>query len=261
MWFPADGSEEWLSKLDAEICLHLLDSISAKTPELRALEIGVWKGAFATTILMNFTSSTVIGVDPYPNGEEAERILRERIEELQVSPRFELVSSLNQVSREQLFNLIHVDGKHTEKDCLSDLNLASRKLARGGVMVVDDILHPWFPGVTSAFFKFLSNSDFVMFLSTGSKGYICRAPDADNLRAATKGQSNFKTLWETHDGFFESGGGRYPQETDVNDFPVLIGVQKSSAVQTIVSRVRALLGISKDAIAKFWMGRKSRKLS
>lgn len=261
MWFPADGSEEWLSQHDAEISLHILNGISTRTPKIRALEIGVWKGAFTTTILMNFNSSTVIGVDPYPNAREAEKILWERIDELQVSSRFNLVSSLNDVREGQLFDLIHVDGKHTEKDCLSDLNLASKKLARGGVMVVDDILHPWFPGVTSAFFKFLSYSDFVMVLSSGSKGYICRKPDAENLRAAIQGQSNFKTLWEAHDGFFESGGGRYPQETDVNDFPVLIGVQKSPAEQTSVLAVRGLLGLSKDAIGRFWLGSKSRKLS
>jgi hypothetical protein len=134
-------------------------------------------------------------------------------------------------------------------------------LALGGVMVVDDILHPWFPGVTSAFFKFLEYSDFVLVLSTGSKGYICRKSDAENMRAVIKGHSKFKTLWETHDGFFESGGGRYPQETDVNDFPVLIGTPKHPSEQTSVATITRLVGISTNALCKLWPGQKSRRLS
>lgn len=52
---------------------------------------------------------------------------------------------------------IHVDGDHTRKAVYHDLTLAASSLTPGGVILVDDVLHPWFPDVTLGFTDFLSH--------------------------------------------------------------------------------------------------------
>ncbi len=51
--------------------------------------------------------------------------------------------------------LVHVDGEHTRAAAAHDLALAASCLAPGGVIVVDDVLHPWYPDITLAVGAFL----------------------------------------------------------------------------------------------------------
>lgn len=51
----------------------------------------------------------------------------------------------------------HVDGDHTRKAVYHDLILAASSLALGGVILVDDVFHPWFPDVTLGLLDFLSH--------------------------------------------------------------------------------------------------------
>ncbi|MBR0657500.1 class I SAM-dependent methyltransferase [Plastoroseomonas arctica] len=51
--------------------------------------------------------------------------------------------------------LVHVDGEHSRLAARHDLTLAASSLAPGGLMVADDVLHPWFPDVTLAVADFL----------------------------------------------------------------------------------------------------------
>jgi hypothetical protein len=50
---------------------------------------------------------------------------------------------------------IHVDGEHTRKAAFHDLTLAASALAPGGIILVDDILHSWYPDVTLGLLDFL----------------------------------------------------------------------------------------------------------
>lgn len=79
-------------------------------------------------------------------------------------------SSLNECA----FDLIHIDGEHSESVVIKDLHFAKDNLANKGLIVMDDIWHPLFPGVVSATMKFVHESDFVPFLSTRQKMFICR---------------------------------------------------------------------------------------
>ncbi|MBP0464557.1 class I SAM-dependent methyltransferase [Roseomonas sp. PWR1] len=44
---------------------------------------------------------------------------------------------------------VHVDGEHGRGAVRHDLALAAAHLAPGGVILVDDVFHPWFPNVTA----------------------------------------------------------------------------------------------------------------
>jgi hypothetical protein len=50
---------------------------------------------------------------------------------------------------------VHVDGDHTYRSVLSDLLLADSHLLDGGVVVIDDFLHEWYPDVTEGVFDAL----------------------------------------------------------------------------------------------------------
>jgi predicted O-methyltransferase YrrM len=60
--------------------------------------------------------------------------------------------------------LVHVDGEHTRGAAAHDLALAASCLAPGGVIVVDDVLHAWYPDITLAVGAFLeANPEFQAF--------------------------------------------------------------------------------------------------
>ena len=72
-------------------------------------------------------------------------------------------------------------------------SIQSKKLADKGLIVIDDIWHPLFPGVVSATMKFVHESDFVPFLSTRQKMFICRENQYEyHYSLSIRHGSNFK---------------------------------------------------------------------
>ncbi|CAH0168992.1 class I SAM-dependent methyltransferase [Roseomonas sp. CECT 9278] len=83
--------------------------------------------------------------------------------------------------------LVHVDGEHSRTGAAHDLMLAGCCLAPGGVIVVDDVLHPWYPDITLAVAAFLEQRpDFQVFaiidrhadfMAGGAKMMLARRDD------------------------------------------------------------------------------------
>jgi len=239
MWFPNDGSEEWLSKSDAEMGVRIATSLSKAC---RVAEIGVWKGAWSSVILMNLNGSRVIGIDPYPGCEDEKQIMRTRLRDLGVSSRFELFSSLEAVPEGNLFDFVHVDGLHTEKQVESDLAEVSRMLDVGGVIAVDDFTSPWFPGVQSALYRFMLQNDYRMFLVSMQKAYITKANNAPtmwNLIQGMKGDFEFCEISENAADKYSDH--KYVQNTDVFGQPVLISSPRHHPKESLTSKVQGLL--------------------
>lgn len=183
-FFPRDGSEEWLSIVDAWLAVEVLGMLGRGENEtLNVLEIGVWKGAWSSVVLMNDERTRAVGVDPYPSNPEAGGILFQRLTDLGVSNRFVLLSSTQELNGEK-FALIHVDGDHSERMAESDLRTAHGALETEGVLIVDDIANANFPGVASAFYRLLASTDLRLFMMSGSKGYVAAAPTAARLYSA-----------------------------------------------------------------------------
>lgn len=92
--------------------------------------------------------------------------------------------------------LVHVDGEHTRAAARHDLQLAASLLAPGGVIVADDILHPWFPDVTLGIADFLEATPdmnaFALFdreaelMQGGAKLMIARQADAPRYLEALR---------------------------------------------------------------------------
>ncbi|WP_198369114.1 class I SAM-dependent methyltransferase [Roseomonas rosulenta] len=92
--------------------------------------------------------------------------------------------------------LVHVDGEHTRSAAAHDLALAASFLAPGGVIVVDDVLHAWYPDITLAVAAFLeANPDFRAFaiidreadlMRGGAKMMIARREDVPRYDEALR---------------------------------------------------------------------------
>jgi len=114
-----------------------------------------------------------VAIDPYPGLDSIKETFINNLVSRGLKDRvtiFTDYSSLNECS----FDLIHIDGEHSESAVTKDLHFAKDNLAKKGLIVIDDIWHQLFPGVVSATMKFVHESDFVPFLSTRQKMFICR---------------------------------------------------------------------------------------
>ena len=187
------------------------------------LEIGVFRGAFAQIALMNNEDTTLTGIDPYPlpDAREVREQMWTGLISLGLEKRFELFDSAASVPISSEFCVIHVDGEHTEIAVLNDLRFSSERLRAGGVLVVDDVRHRWFPGVAAAVFRFISDSGFRILADTGQKFYLVRDADLDEAREAFR--STFGETLGIFDSWFDRAeSARILQKPDVSGRPVLM---------------------------------------
>lgn len=210
-FWPKDGSDEWLSRVDGILAIALLNEIicernqRASAPE-PVLEIGVWKGAWISVILMNVPSIQADGVDPYPNLAWCRDAMLARLADLRISNRFSLASTLTDLVPNAQYSMIHIDGEHSERAVTDDLSFAAKHLVSDGVIIVDDFRNLWFPGIASALFKFLSNTQFKLFAVSENKAYLASNATADRyyqlLQESFAGSKNLPvwTHWQEWDG-------------------------------------------------------------
>lgn len=221
-FFPSDGSEEWLLPADARLAVHLLlrDGVGTKP---RVLEIGVWKGAWTSVVLRNVPGSTVVGVDPYPGDAHRVRVrMLQRLESLGLGDRFGLHGHIDELDPSSRFDLVHIDGDHSEAAVWEDLRRAHGLLDDRGVIVVDDISHKWLPGVASATYRYCAESDLRMFLLTNAKGYFARGETAARIHLSLRDDRSAIAGVRLFQSFQEMTGHPYPEPSEVLGQPVLL---------------------------------------
>ena len=214
---PKDEKNEWLQDVDIFVALALIGLIDDSK---NVLEIGVWKGSWVLSILMNTSKTKVVGVDPYPNRNKIRESMLDRIKSFGVDNRFKLVSSIDELQDlHQTFGLVHVDGEHSEKQTHFDLVESSRRLTKKGVIIVDDVNVAWFPGVSSAMHMFMIEQEFRMFMGTKGKAYLARKEFANEFYSKL---INSKFLSDKADIFQSYQNASYEQSTSVLGQEVLI---------------------------------------
>lgn len=103
-------------------------------------------------------------------------------------PSFELSDTALATAGMAPFRLFHVDGGHFLEAALHDLRVSACLLARGGVVMLDDLNNGIFPGVQEAFHRFmvldrpLLRPDLVPFLHVG-RLYLADREFASQYRA------------------------------------------------------------------------------
>lgn len=75
------------------------------------------------------------------------------------------------------FSIVSIDGGHTPLHVVRDFMFASQCVSEHGIIAVDDIFHPDWPGVTEGMYTLLSQrqSPFVPFFLTRKKIFCCSA--------------------------------------------------------------------------------------
>ena len=149
----------------------------------KLLEVGVFKGAFMNTFLLNCPNWSAVGIDPYPGHPETRELFKENSRVLGLSKVINLFDNFEEFQSNKMggstpevisrFGLIHIDGEHSEEAVYRDLNQSFKHLAPDGILVIDDIFHTAFPGIASAVYRFIHSNPLVPFLLSGDKMYLC----------------------------------------------------------------------------------------
>lgn len=208
-------------------------------------EVGVLFGGFAIHALLNSQVSRMVGIDPFNwvGGSEARAILTSYVEGAGVSGRFELLSGWQEVDPKDVFDVVHIDGEHSEKAALEDFRRASAALADSGVIICDDWSHPMFPGVQSALHLFMAESDFRLFAVTDRKAYLCRMAHHSEIQNRLVDQllADKTVAWVWQHGRVPTG---YDGESTASDQSGPVGAVANYSIEGTVqgSRVAMVLG-------------------
>ena len=102
---------------------------------------------------------------------------------------------------------VHVDGEHTRSAVRNDLALAAGFLAPSGAILVDDVLHPWFPDVTLGVADFLNGHPELRAVALfdrqgpmrngGPKLLVTAVEDEDRYKQATAAAMRENLVRET----------------------------------------------------------------
>jgi hypothetical protein len=172
----------------------------------------------------------ITGVDPYPNAQGVMDSTARRIQDRGLSQRLRIVAdyeSAKQLSTNGTWDLIHVDGLHTQEAARLDLEFAHSCLSEHGVIVMDDYRHLHFPGVAAAMYSFLERSDMAIFMVTEAKAYLSKAEKNGywmDYVAQSLTQCDI-AHWRYHG---EGQTSRYVQPPDVFGFPLVIAYDPDS---------------------------------
>jgi SAM-dependent methyltransferase len=93
----------------------------------------------------------------------------------------------------------HIDGGHRAEDVVADLTTASRALRPDGVVVLDDVFNPNWPGVGEGYYQFHSEQRevFVPIVIGGNKVFFARPAAAEIYE---RHWSGLRGLSEFYDG-------------------------------------------------------------
>jgi predicted O-methyltransferase YrrM len=144
----------WLSHMTHQAAWGLVDVISNLGPRVKGIEIGVNQGVNSYMLLDACPNITkLVGVDPYvsyqdwqsvvsqESMDEAYAAFRENYELMR--DRFELFKMKSQDAALELkdgdFDFVFIDGDHSIKGVLSDLDNYAPKVRKGGIVAGHDI--------------------------------------------------------------------------------------------------------------------------
>jgi hypothetical protein len=185
--------EGWLFPVDAYL-IGYVDEIQ-KAIGLRGnlFEIGVHHGKSAALLGRMASDGEVLGVcdvfdDQDQNvsrsGEGSRQLFERNVERLSDLPtarlhvfakRSALLTTQETTSECRLF---HIDGGHRPADVVADLGTAAQAIVAAGVVVLDDVFNPSWPGVAEGLYRFIQGDagTFLPFLIGGNKVFL--APPA-----------------------------------------------------------------------------------
>jgi hypothetical protein len=177
------------SRFAAAICCGLLRIQSELGVKGPVAEIGAFEGRFFIALAKSLhDGERALGIDVFewPNAQVIDRFeancarhgvpAETRITWKADSNKMTAAELLAKVGGQKV-RLIHVDGEHSQAALTKDLELATAVIGEGGVIVLDDMLHPGYPTLMVAVHAYLErHSDMTV---------LCII-DRESIFAATK---------------------------------------------------------------------------
>lgn len=176
------------SKFAAAVCCRLLRLQSELGVAGHVAEIGAFEGRFLIALAKSLgPDEKALGMDifTWPNpqvkdrfeancaryGVGPDRVVTWKVDSGKTTPAEVLAKAGGPI------RLFHIDGEHTQAALTRDLELATSVIAPGGLIVLDDMLHPGYPTLMVAVQKYLERHPEMVVLCV---------IDRENIVAATK---------------------------------------------------------------------------
>lgn len=174
--YLSEGMEKFGEDWDYVDITNLLLSASSLARPRSYLEIGVRTGRSMAMVASATPGVNVIGFDMWGGGDyagmanpgpdyvaaEMKRIGHQGSLNFVQGDSHKTVPAYFQENPGALFDLITVDGDHSEAGALDDLKNVLPHLSVGGILVFDDIQHPQFPFLLDVWRKALKSGPFPM---------------------------------------------------------------------------------------------------
>jgi hypothetical protein len=145
------------SRFAAAICCGLMRIQSELGITGPVAELGAFEGRFFIALAKSLRDGEyALGIDTFewPNPQVIDRFEANCVRQgVAAEKRITWKADSNKITPEELLakldgekvRLIHVDGEHTQAALTKDLELATAVTRDGGVIVLDDMLHPGYP--------------------------------------------------------------------------------------------------------------------
>ena len=177
----AEPAEKW----EQPGVRHFIASVVAAGDPASYLEIGSRRGHSLCCALSQTDDTDAHSFDlviPDYGGEEnpGEPLLREELAAIGYHGRFSFHPGDSHLTvpeffadpgNRQHFDLIYVDGDHSEEGALADLEEVWPRLSVGGVLVFDDLAHPQHPYLADVWERFCSGKAFSERVSSMAQDY------------------------------------------------------------------------------------------
>lgn len=186
-----EATQGWFSRESAALWDCLLCWQRGAEVHGALMEIGVWHGRAAALLAAHARhgeaardrDEPVVLVDLYPKPAAVAVAMKRVFGDGPRPPIHLLAEDSNDLqsrpavrAHARRFRWIHIDGEHSAAALTADLDTAHLLLAPNGVVALDDILHPWYPQLTAALFRYLDGHPdrFSLFMLGFGKAYLCR---------------------------------------------------------------------------------------
>lgn len=156
------------SRFAAAVCARLLRLQTAEGVKGPIAEIGAFEGRFFIALAHTLEPGEIaLGIDifEWPNPEVKDRFEANCLKHgITPERRVTIKADAGAMSPAELIGhaggeklrFIHIDGEHSRAALAKDLALATACLAKGGLIVLDDMLHPGYPTLMVAVQEYLS---------------------------------------------------------------------------------------------------------
>lgn len=185
--------EGWFFPIDAYV-FAIVDEIQKREGVSGELfEIGVHHGKTAIFLarmaaagesvrLCDVFDEQSLNVDRSGEGNRSmfDRHWREHAREVPLRVFEQLSSSLTADDTSTRCRFVHIDGGHRPEDVMNDLAVAERALLPKGVVAVDDVFNPNWPGVSEGFYRYFAErpDSFAPIAIGGNKVLLARRDTA-----------------------------------------------------------------------------------